>query len=183
MRGNEGTATLILKLSSRWRWVASFIPRPLYPKGKSSKLALDMRLDGPRNSLDVVEKSKITFPCQLRWLNIISQYRDHQLDNWWSGVWYSARASNFSIVHSIQSENGALWASYLVEMWPLFQGIKWLGTKTDRSPPCNAEFKNIWSCTSTSLDSFMVRYITKHRNNFAITLTSWLGSRTNNYNV
>jgi len=25
----------ILKLGTRWRWVVSFTPRPLYPQGKS----------------------------------------------------------------------------------------------------------------------------------------------------
>jgi hypothetical protein len=69
---------------------------------------------GPTTSLDVVEKRKISFPCQLLWLNISSQYKDYQLDNWGFGVWFSARASDFSIVHSIQSKSGALWASYSV---------------------------------------------------------------------
>lgn len=45
-----------------------------------------------------------------------------------------------------------------------FQRINWLETKTDRSPLCNAEVKNVWS--------FMARYITKHGNNFAVILTA-----------
>jgi hypothetical protein len=35
VRGNGVTATHILPLGSRWRSVASFTPRPLYPKEKS----------------------------------------------------------------------------------------------------------------------------------------------------
>jgi hypothetical protein len=57
---------------------------------------------------------------------------------------------------------------------PRFQGIKLLGTKTDRSPSYNAEAKNMWSYTSTCPYIFMTRYIIKHRNNFALILTSYL---------
>jgi hypothetical protein len=35
------------------------MPRPLYPRGKSPRNPLDMRLGGPRAGLDAVEKSKI----------------------------------------------------------------------------------------------------------------------------
>jgi hypothetical protein len=33
--GSGGIAPLIFYLGSRWRWVVSFTPRPLYPQGKS----------------------------------------------------------------------------------------------------------------------------------------------------
>jgi hypothetical protein len=33
--GSEGIAQRILELGTRWRWVVSFTPRPLYPQGKS----------------------------------------------------------------------------------------------------------------------------------------------------
>jgi len=36
-------------LGTRWRWVVSFTPRPLYPQGKSPRYALDRRLGGPQN--------------------------------------------------------------------------------------------------------------------------------------
>jgi len=32
-----GVAPLILYLGTKWRWVVSFTPRPLYPPGKSSE--------------------------------------------------------------------------------------------------------------------------------------------------
>jgi hypothetical protein len=34
---------------SSWRWVVSFTPRPLYPRGKSPWFPLDKRLGGPQN--------------------------------------------------------------------------------------------------------------------------------------
>jgi hypothetical protein len=63
---------------------------------------------GPRTSLDVVEKRQINFPWQLRKLYVFTKYRDYQLDNWGFGIRYSARASDFSLVYSIQFESGAL---------------------------------------------------------------------------
>jgi hypothetical protein len=35
-------------LGTRWRWVVSFTPRPLYTKGKSPLYPLDRRLCGPQ---------------------------------------------------------------------------------------------------------------------------------------
>jgi hypothetical protein len=45
--GGGGIAPRILDLGTRWKWVVSFTPRPLYPQGKSSWYSLDRRLDGP----------------------------------------------------------------------------------------------------------------------------------------
>jgi len=39
----------ILNLRTRWRWVVSFMSRPLYPQGKSSCYSLDRRFGGPQN--------------------------------------------------------------------------------------------------------------------------------------
>jgi hypothetical protein len=39
----------ILDLGTRWRWVVSFTPRPLYPKGRSSRYPLDRRMGGPQS--------------------------------------------------------------------------------------------------------------------------------------
>jgi hypothetical protein len=39
----------ILDFDTRWRWVASFPPRPLYSRGKSPRYHLDRRLDGPQS--------------------------------------------------------------------------------------------------------------------------------------
>jgi hypothetical protein len=36
-------------LGTRWRWVVSFTPRPLYPQGKSPWYPLDRRLRGPQS--------------------------------------------------------------------------------------------------------------------------------------
>jgi hypothetical protein len=49
--GSGGIAPRILELSTIWRWVVSFTPRPLYPQGKSWV--------GPRAVLDAVVKRKI----------------------------------------------------------------------------------------------------------------------------
>jgi hypothetical protein len=38
-----------LDLGTSWRWVVSFTPRPLYPRGKSPRYPLDRRLGGPES--------------------------------------------------------------------------------------------------------------------------------------
>jgi hypothetical protein len=45
-RGSRGIAALILDIGTRWRWVGSFTPWPLYPQRKSSRYSLDRRLGG-----------------------------------------------------------------------------------------------------------------------------------------
>jgi hypothetical protein len=42
--GNGSTATRILDLGTRWRWVVSFAPQPLYPQGQSPRYPLNRRL-------------------------------------------------------------------------------------------------------------------------------------------
>jgi hypothetical protein len=37
------------KFSTRWRWVVSFMPQPLYPEGNSPWYPLDRRLDGTQS--------------------------------------------------------------------------------------------------------------------------------------
>jgi hypothetical protein len=46
---SEGIALRILDLGTRWRWVVSFTPRPLYPQGKSPRYPLDRRLGEPQS--------------------------------------------------------------------------------------------------------------------------------------
>jgi hypothetical protein len=46
--GSGGIAPRILDFGVRWE-VVSFIPRPLYPQGKSPQYPLDMRLGGPQS--------------------------------------------------------------------------------------------------------------------------------------
>jgi hypothetical protein len=47
--GNGGIAPRILDLGTRWRWVVSFAPRPLYPQGMSPWYPLGKRLGGPQS--------------------------------------------------------------------------------------------------------------------------------------
>jgi hypothetical protein len=44
--GSRGIAPRILGLGTRWRWVVSFTPRPLYSQGKSPWYPLDRGLGG-----------------------------------------------------------------------------------------------------------------------------------------
>jgi hypothetical protein len=44
-----GIAPPILHLCTRWKWTVSFMPRPLYPQGKSPRYPLDRRLGGPQS--------------------------------------------------------------------------------------------------------------------------------------
>jgi hypothetical protein len=47
--GSGVIAPLILGLVTRWRWVVSSTPRPLYPQGKSFWYPLDRRLSGSQS--------------------------------------------------------------------------------------------------------------------------------------
>jgi hypothetical protein len=63
---SAGITPRILDLSTRWRWVDSFTPRPLYPKGKSTHWIGGW--EGPRAVLDAVVKRKIPSPAGNRTL-------------------------------------------------------------------------------------------------------------------
>jgi len=45
---NGGIAPRVLDLGTRWRWVVSFTPRPLYPQEKSPWYPLYRRLVWPQ---------------------------------------------------------------------------------------------------------------------------------------
>jgi len=64
--GSGGIAPRILHLGTRWRWVVSFTPRPLYPHGKRSWYTLDRRLGGPesRSGHGVEEKNSQGMLCE-----------------------------------------------------------------------------------------------------------------------
>jgi hypothetical protein len=47
--GSGYIAPRSLDLGTRWRWVVSFTPRPLYPQGKSPWHTLDRKLGGPQS--------------------------------------------------------------------------------------------------------------------------------------
>jgi len=42
--GSRGIASRILDLVTRWRWVVSFTPQPLYIQERSSRYPLDRRM-------------------------------------------------------------------------------------------------------------------------------------------
>jgi hypothetical protein len=58
-----GIASRILDLDTRWRWVASFTPRPFYPPGNSPCTHRIGCWADPRVGLDMVMKRKISSPC------------------------------------------------------------------------------------------------------------------------
>jgi hypothetical protein len=47
--GNGGITPCILNLSTRWRWMVSSTPRPLYPRRRSSRYPLYRRLGEPQS--------------------------------------------------------------------------------------------------------------------------------------
>jgi hypothetical protein len=49
-------------LSTRWRWMVSFMPRPLYSQGKSPWYSLDRRLYGPQSRLGRGDEQKNSQP-------------------------------------------------------------------------------------------------------------------------
>jgi hypothetical protein len=62
--GVGGIAPRILDLGTRWRWVVSFTPRPLYPRGKSPWYPLDRRLGGPQSRYGRGGERKISSPSR-----------------------------------------------------------------------------------------------------------------------
>jgi hypothetical protein len=47
--GERTYSSTILELVTKWRWVVSFTPRLLYPRGKSPRYPLVRQLGGPQN--------------------------------------------------------------------------------------------------------------------------------------
>jgi hypothetical protein len=60
--GNRGIASGILNLGTRWRWVVSFKPQPLYPRGKNTRYPFDRRLGGPQSRSGRGREEKQTQP-------------------------------------------------------------------------------------------------------------------------
>jgi hypothetical protein len=58
---NWGITPRILNLRTRWKWVASFMPRPLYPRGKNLWVPTDGCMDH-KSGLDAVAKRKMSAP-------------------------------------------------------------------------------------------------------------------------
>jgi hypothetical protein len=52
-----------LDFATRWRWVVSFTPRPLYyTGGKRPRYPLDRRLGRPQSGMDAEEKRYMSYP-------------------------------------------------------------------------------------------------------------------------
>jgi hypothetical protein len=68
---NGGIAPRSLNFGTICRWVVSFVPRPLYPRGNSPQYPLDRRLDGPQSrsgrgsSRDVI-RTTVAHACRRR---------------------------------------------------------------------------------------------------------------------
>jgi hypothetical protein len=60
--GSEGITPQILNLGTIWRWMVSFIPRPLYSGERSPGTHWIRGCVGPRAGLDAEEKRKIPSP-------------------------------------------------------------------------------------------------------------------------
>jgi hypothetical protein len=60
--GSRGIAPHILDFGTRWRWVASFTPRPLYSQGKTPWYPLDRTLGGPQSRSGYGGKDKNSQP-------------------------------------------------------------------------------------------------------------------------
>jgi hypothetical protein len=98
--GGGRIASRILNLCTRWRWVVSFTPRPLYLQGKGPWCPLDRRLGGPQSRSErggeeknsqplpglehfliqpvaqscTTELPSYMFICVLRWTNLATIY-------------------------------------------------------------------------------------------------------------
>jgi hypothetical protein len=60
--GSWGVAPRILDLGTRWRWVVSFTPWPLYLQRKSPWYPFDRRLAGPQSRSGRVGEEKNSQP-------------------------------------------------------------------------------------------------------------------------
>jgi hypothetical protein len=58
-------SSTVLDFGTRWRWVISFTPHPLYPRGRSLPYPLDMKLGGPQSRrYGRCWEAKISCPCR-----------------------------------------------------------------------------------------------------------------------
>jgi hypothetical protein len=63
-------SSTIPDLGTRWRWVVSVMPRPLYPWGKSPLYPLDRRLGGPQSWSGCYGEEKNLAPARNRTLAV-----------------------------------------------------------------------------------------------------------------
>jgi hypothetical protein len=92
--GSGGTAPRILDLGTRWRWVVSFTPRPLYRQGKSTWYPLDKRLGVPLIILIYLQIC-ITVGAS------IAQWYSAGLRIGWSGDRLQAEVGNFFLFTTV----------------------------------------------------------------------------------
>jgi hypothetical protein len=55
-------SSIILNLGTRWRWVVSLTPLPLYPRGWGPRYSLDRRLDEPQSWSGLYGEEKNILP-------------------------------------------------------------------------------------------------------------------------
>jgi hypothetical protein len=113
----------ILDLGTRWRWVVSFTPRPLYPPGKEPLLPIGQ------------EAGWSPEPVWTR--------------GWgekFPGSTWTRTPDNDSVLYYIN-----ITVVYLIEMGvgALNPGVTQLGREADHSPSSSDEVKDIWSCISS----------------------------------
>jgi hypothetical protein len=109
-------SSTIPDLSTRWCWVVSFTPRPLYPGERAPGNHWRGGWVSPRADLDAVEKRKTSCPC--RELNPGSPACSPSL------YWLSCPGS------------------YPMGTGALSPGIKRSGREADHSPPSSSKVKN-----------------------------------------
>jgi hypothetical protein len=56
--GSRGIAPLILNLTTRRKWVVSFMPWPLFPPGRKPSIHWIGKWVNPRANLDILERKK-----------------------------------------------------------------------------------------------------------------------------
>ena len=76
-RGSRGITPPTLNLGTRVRWVASFMPRLLYPSGKNCQYLLNRKLGGSHSQSGCFYKQVIPCPCRQSNLRLSSPQPSH----------------------------------------------------------------------------------------------------------
>jgi hypothetical protein len=129
--GNGCTDQRFFDLGTTWRWVVSFTPRLLYPRGKSPRCSLDRKLGGPQS-------------CPRRYGEV--------------KILEFARTRTPPLSHSVHSQS-LVSRIFSVALGPIHPSIKHVqgvlsgrgvnraGREADHSPPSSAEVKKTWIYT------------------------------------